>query len=302
MTDELYDIAVIGGGVNRASRATSPGAAQGAAARGGRPCARHLLSLDQADPRRPALPRTLRIRAGPRALSERERLWAIAPHIILPLRFVLPHVRGLRPRWLLRLGLFLYDHIGGRKRLPATQSIRLPRHPAGGPPERPAIRPRLRLFGLLGRRRPAGAERARRRTAGAAVPPHPLPGANGNAGDHWSHHHPDGRFAARAVVNAAGPGGARPAGQSRRRTLAAADAAGARQPHRRQKALRPPFAYFFQLPDGRIFFAIPIQDFTLIGTTDADHEGPLTDVRASRKKSPAVRRRKRLFPAGHHPR
>ena len=67
------------------------------------------------------------------ALAEREVLWRIAPHIIHPLRFVLPHVPGLRPRWLLRLGLFLYDHIGGRKRLPATRSIDLARHPAGVP-------------------------------------------------------------------------------------------------------------------------------------------------------------------------
>src|SRR3546814_10423667 len=51
----------------------------------------------------------------------------------LPLRFVLPHVAGLRPRWLVRLGLFLYDHIGGRMRLPATQSVALARHPAGAP-------------------------------------------------------------------------------------------------------------------------------------------------------------------------
>src|SRR4051812_7750279 len=59
------------------------------------------------------------------ALIEREILWQIAPHIIRPLRFVLPHHSGLRPAWLLRLGLFLYDHIGGRNLLPPT--------PPGGP-------------------------------------------------------------------------------------------------------------------------------------------------------------------------
>ena len=61
------------------------------------------------------------------ALMEREVLWGIAPHIIWPLRFVLPHHRGLRPAWLLRLGLFLYDHIGGRNALPATQVLDLAR-------------------------------------------------------------------------------------------------------------------------------------------------------------------------------
>src|ERR1044071_8364219 len=52
------------------------------------------------------------------ALIERETLWRIAPHIIRPLRFVLAHHKGLRPAWLLRIGLFLYDRLGGRRRLP----------------------------------------------------------------------------------------------------------------------------------------------------------------------------------------
>ena len=59
------------------------------------------------------------------ALIERERLLAIAPHIIRPLEFVWPHVEALRPRWQIRLGLFLYDHLGGRKRLPGSRSIRI---------------------------------------------------------------------------------------------------------------------------------------------------------------------------------
>jgi len=54
------------------------------------------------------------------ALKEREILLNSAPHIIWPLRFILPHHEGLRPRWLLRLGLFIYDYIGGRKLLPAS--------------------------------------------------------------------------------------------------------------------------------------------------------------------------------------
>src|ERR1700743_3600321 len=58
------------------------------------------------------------------SLAEREVLLAAAPYIIRPLRFVLPVHEGLRPPWLLRLGLFLYDHIGGRKRLPPTRTVR----------------------------------------------------------------------------------------------------------------------------------------------------------------------------------
>ena len=67
------------------------------------------------------------------ALTERERLLAIAPHLIRPLRFVLPYTPGLRPRWQIRLGLFAYDHVGGRKRLPASTQIRFPDDPSGAP-------------------------------------------------------------------------------------------------------------------------------------------------------------------------
>ena len=55
------------------------------------------------------------------ALAEREVLWAMAPHIIRPLRFVLPHHKGLRPAWLLRLGLFVYDHLGAPQAAAADQ-------------------------------------------------------------------------------------------------------------------------------------------------------------------------------------
>src|SRR6187399_3097770 len=67
------------------------------------------------------------------ALMEREVLWSMAPHIIWPLRFVLPLHNAMRPAWLIRLGLFLYDHIGGRKALPATKVLNLETDPAGGP-------------------------------------------------------------------------------------------------------------------------------------------------------------------------
>lgn len=59
------------------------------------------------------------------ALQERERLMTLAPHIIWPLDFVLPHQGGLRPAWMVRMGLFLYDHLARRRRLPSTRSVRL---------------------------------------------------------------------------------------------------------------------------------------------------------------------------------
>jgi glycerol-3-phosphate dehydrogenase len=65
------------------------------------------------------------------ALFERERLLESAPHIIWPMRFILPYEKGIRPAWFMRLGLFLYDHIAPRKKLPGTESIKLTRHPAG---------------------------------------------------------------------------------------------------------------------------------------------------------------------------
>ena len=73
------------------------------------------------------------------SLAEREVLLAAAPHLIYPLRFVLPHHAGLRPAWLLRLGLFLYDHIGGRRTLPATRTLDL-RRAAEGAPLQPQFR------------------------------------------------------------------------------------------------------------------------------------------------------------------
>ena len=67
------------------------------------------------------------------SLREREVLLRNAPHIIWPMRFVLPHHAGLRPRWVIRLGLFLYDHLGGRALLPPSTGIDLRRHPSGRP-------------------------------------------------------------------------------------------------------------------------------------------------------------------------
>jgi len=67
------------------------------------------------------------------ALQERERLLRVAPHIIWPLRFVLPHDDSLRPAWMIRLGLFLYDTIGGRRTLPGSHGVDLVRDPVGRP-------------------------------------------------------------------------------------------------------------------------------------------------------------------------
>ena len=64
------------------------------------------------------------------ALMERERLLSIAPHIIWPLEFVLPHAKDQRPAWIIRTGLLLYDHLARRKRLPASRAVRFDQQPA----------------------------------------------------------------------------------------------------------------------------------------------------------------------------
>ncbi len=120
-----YDLLVVGGGINGA------GIARDAAGRG-----LSVLLVEQEDlAQHTSSASTKLIHGGLRyleygefrlvreALIERERLLAMAPHIIWPLSFVLPQVNSPRPAWLVRLGLFLYDHLGGRKVLPATRTI-----------------------------------------------------------------------------------------------------------------------------------------------------------------------------------
>ena len=129
----LFDLIVIGGGVNGA------GIARDAAGRGGR-----VLLLEARDlASGTSSASTKLVHGGLRyleyrefalvreALHERETIWRIAPHIVRPMRFVLPHAPGLRPRWMLRAGLLLYDLLAGRSAWPRARAIRLPVHPAG---------------------------------------------------------------------------------------------------------------------------------------------------------------------------
>jgi len=119
-----YDIFIIGGGIN------GTGIARDAAGRGYSVylCEANDLASGTSSQSTKLIHGGLRyleyyeFRLVREALTEREILWKVAPHIIHPLRFILPHHKDLRPAWLLRLGLFLYDHIGGRKRLPPTST------------------------------------------------------------------------------------------------------------------------------------------------------------------------------------
>ena len=287
MSETVYDLAVIGGGVNGA------GIARDAAGRGA-----NVILLERGDlARGTSSASTKLIHGGLRylehyefklvreSLMERERLWAIAPHIIWPLRFVLPHQKGIRPAWLVRLGLFLYDHIGGRKRLPPTRSLNLETDPAGQvlkPGFRKAFEysdcwvddARLVVLNAMDATEHGADIRTRSEVTH-------LERRDGLwhitiAGQ--------GPVRAKAVANAAGPSVL---------DLLARTAGHQRDPSERIRLVRGshivvrqisdmPQAYFCQNPDGRIFFAIPYEDdFTLIGTTDADHHGSLDNVTAT---------------------
>lgn len=288
--DPTYDIAIIGGGINGC------GIARDAAGRGWR-----VLLLEQGDLGGGTSSwSTKLIHGGLRylehyefrlvreALIEREVLWGIAPHIVRPLRFVLPHQRGARPAALLRLGLFLYDHIGGRKLLPGTRTIDLSRDALGEPlAEGLAKRgfeysdcavddTRLVVLNardaadrgatILTRMR---ATAARRVAGGWEIDAAPAPTAEGGSATAVPS-----TYRARTLVNAAGPWVERVLG-----TLHGAKAkAHVRLVQGSHIVVRRLYAhdraYIFQNRDGRIFFVIPFEDdFTLIGTTDRDYQG-----------------------------
>lgn len=283
MKAAMFDIAVIGGGVNGA------GIARDAAGRGA-----SVLLLERGDLAEGTSSNSTKlIHGGLRylehfefslvreALTEREVLWGIAPHIIWPLRFILPHRPGLRPRWLLRLGLFLYDHLGGRKYLPAAQSVDLTRHPAGAPLKPEYTRAFAYSDGWVDDARLVVLNTRDAANRGAQVRTRCEVTSLRREGDHWRIEAGGETFTARAIVNAAGP-----------RVLDLLGRAGEPTTQKMRlvrgshivvrKLFDHDFAYFFQLPDGRIFFAIPYeQDFTLIGTTDVDHTAGLDAVHAS---------------------
>ena len=133
--EKIYDIFVAGGGIN------GIGVARDAAGRGYSVCLCEMNDLASGT----SSNSTKLIHGGLRylehykfrlvqeSLKEREVLLKMAPHIIWPMRFILPHSKGMRPAWLLRLGLFLYDHLGFRKILPGTSYVKLNKSELGNP-------------------------------------------------------------------------------------------------------------------------------------------------------------------------
>jgi glycerol-3-phosphate dehydrogenase len=292
--DRIFDLAIVGGGVNGC------GIARDAAGRGNTVflCEMNDLASGTSSWSTKLVHGGLRyleyyeFRLVREALIEREILWQIAPHIIRPLRFVLPHHAGLRPAWLLRLGLFLYDHIGGRHLLPPTRSVDLA-HDAVGKPLIPNRYTKgfeysdcfvddARLVVLTARDAADRGADIRTRTKAVDIK---------QADGIWQVTVENTRtkerttIRARVLVNAGGPWV--------ENVLASGAGVNARAKVRlvqgshivTRKLYAHDRAYIFQNSDGRIVFVIPYQDdFTLIGTTDRDYHGDPSQVKATREE------------------
>jgi glycerol-3-phosphate dehydrogenase len=220
------------------------------------------------------------IRLVREALIERERLWGMAPHIIWPLRFVLPQNRSPRPGWMVRLGLFLYDHLGGRKKLPATETIDLASAAAGNGLE--DRRGKAFVYSdcwvedsrLVALNALDAAER------GAAIHTRAKLVAAARDANVWraTIEQADGTarvVEARILVNAAGPWVAdvlgRVAGVESDRGVRLVKGSHIVVP----RLYEGDHAFMLQNSDRRIVFTIPYEGrFTLVGTTDEPWQGP----------------------------
>ena len=278
-----FDLLVVGGGIN------GTGIARDAAGRGLR-----VLLVEQHDlAAHTSSSSTKLVHGGLRyleyrefglvrkALQERETLLRSAPHIMSPLRFVMPHVPSLRPAWLIRAGLFLYDHLASREFLRGSRGIDLRSHPAGAALVEGMRRGFVYSDGWVDDARlvvlnalDAGERGATIRTRTALV------GAT-RAGGAWQARlqHPGGDIepvSARCLVNATGPWVG---------SMLQGPIDSGRPPHHGVRLVKGSHivtrrlfdhdhAYIFQNPDKRIIFAIPYEgEFTLIGTTDVPYDG-----------------------------
>jgi glycerol-3-phosphate dehydrogenase len=219
-----------------------------------------------------------------KALQEREVLLRSAPHIMSPLRFVMPHDPSMRPAWMIRIGLFLYDHLAQRDMLPASRSIDLRRHVAGAALKPEFTRGFVYSDGWVDDARLVVLNALDAKAHGAEVLTRTRCVSAQREAASWTAtlEARDGTrrsVRARALVNAAGPwaesflrGVARPAqGEAlATRRLRLVKGSHIVVP----RLFEHDHAYIFQNADGRIIFAIPYQDaFTLIGTTDVELDG-----------------------------
>jgi glycerol-3-phosphate dehydrogenase len=284
-----FDLAIVGGGINGA------GIARDAAGRGLR-----VLLIEQNDlASGTSSASTKLIHGGLRylehgwfrlvreALAEREVMLRMAPHLIRPMRFLLPVEPGMRPLWQLRLGLFVYDYLGPRRILPATRSIDLTDDPFGAP-----LKPRYRrgfeysdcaaddsrlvVLNAVDAAERGALVRTRTRCVRAE-----------RDADWRIVLEVRGRrevATTRVLINATGPWSGLFAQEVLQRK-----SSGLRLDKGSHIVVRRLFThnrgYIFQTPDGRVVFALPYeQDFTLIGTTDASFAGDPATVAPSREE------------------
>ncbi|MFZ6820642.1 glycerol-3-phosphate dehydrogenase [Undibacterium sp. Ji22W] len=225
-----------------------------------------------------------------KALLEREDLLRLAPHLISPLRFVMPLSPGLRPAWLLRLGLFVYDHLAPRQLLAGTENVQFSQHFSGK-----CLKSYLKKGFLYS---DAWVDDARlvilnaldAAERGANILTHTrcdrLVQNDGRWLAHLSQKTPEGvrtiEVNAACVVNATGAWAAQvqqlsdPGMQAKKLRLIKGSHIVVK------KLFEHSYAYIFQHPDGRIVFAIPYEtEFTLIGTTDFEYKGNLDNLQIS---------------------
>ena len=283
---DVFDLLVIGGGVNGAGIARDAAGrglsvllcekgdlAEGTSSRSGKLIHGGLRYLEYYE-----------FRLVREALIEREVLLRAAPHIVWPMRFVLPHSREQRPAWMIRLGLFLYDHLGGRERLPGTRRLNLRVAPEGAP-----IRDDYRIAFEYSdcwvedaRLVVLNALDAAARGADIRVGTEVVAARRINGTWQATLRAPDGSgetVRARALVNAAGPWveqvitGVVGANTARRVRLVKGSHIVVR------KFWDGAQAYLLQNDDKRVIFVNPYQDdLCLIGTTDIPYEGSAEDV------------------------
>ncbi|WP_312713686.1 glycerol-3-phosphate dehydrogenase, partial [Stutzerimonas nitrititolerans] len=286
---ELYDIAVIGGGIN------GTGIAADAAGRGLSVflCERDDLASHTSSTSSKLIHGGLRylehyeFRLVREALAEREVLLAKAPHLVKPMRFVLPHRPHLRPAWMIRAGLFLYDNLGKRRKLPASRSLRF----GDDSPLKPAIRRGFEYSDCwVDDARLVVLNAMAARENGAHIHTRTQCLSSRRAGSIWhvELQREDGtRFAlrAKALVNAAGPWVA----QFIDDNLQQRSPYGIRLIQGSHIVVPRLYegeqAYIMQNEDRRIVFAIPYMGrYTMIGTTDREHHGDPAQARISEEE------------------
>lgn len=279
---DLLDLCVIGGGINGAGIARDAAGrglsvllcekddlAQGTSSRSGKLVHGGLRYLEYYE-----------FRLVREALIEREVLMESAPHIIWPLRFVLPHSPQDRPAWLIRLGLFLYDHLGGRKRLPGTRTLDLTQAPEGAALQRQYRKAFEYSDCWVDDARLVVLNALDAKERGAEICPRTRCSSARREGDHWrveltsSATGQTRSIKARALVNAAGPWVqdvlGKVAGFNSSRGIRLVKGSHIVVP----KFWDGPQAYLVQNSDKRVIFINPYEDnLCLIGTTDVPYSG-----------------------------